>query len=1056
MITLRFRALLLAAVALMLGRSVFGQTVVFGEAGFPTADTQPLAVDALRDKLEGARVVNAHDLAAALADDATRLLVMPYGSAYPEQQWEAILKYLDRGGNLIVLGGKPFTRAAYADASGWHLRPASVAASLELFIHDYQETAGSAGLTFEANEDVSPQVEAFAWRRALSPVIRLSVTSREPKDTGSNGNQDAFLTSLAWGVRDGHKLAAPVFLVDHVAERFVGGRWIFVACDADAESLQSAEMLRTLQTLALRRGDRFTLRPRMAVFLPEEPLEFALKPAGAAQFEPGDKLTVRVTSENAAPHEMTFAADAAKTITLPAASAPGKGLHTVEATLMRNGAALWTYRTGFWYRDRAWLLSGPKLSVGADYFELNGKPLPVVGTTYMASDVGRWYLYEPNPQVWDADIKQIRGAGLNMLRTGVWTSWDLLTKPDHAMTEETLRAIEAFLMTARKYELPVQFNLFAFNPDLTGKGHPYLAQGEEQERYVTSVVSRFHDVPFLAWDLINEPTANRNLWRSMPSMEERANWRAWLKGKYPDQAALTAGWAEPQFGIGRRLQSSPTSTRPESAAQNALDLPKMGDLDADAVRSGFNPLKVYDYFLFTQSMFRSWVERQQQTIRAAGSQQLITVGQDEGGVAGRVSPMFFSPDVSFTATHTWWDFDSILWAGLSAKMPGKPMLVQETGEQRRLTQDDHLRLSADEEAWQLERKMAASFAQGAGGIEWVWNVNAMMANDNEITIGAVRPDGTEKPEAFVLASFAQFARQHPESFTAIEPPAITMVTSQAQQYSVMWALATATQKKAVRALAYYDHQPLRLLPEHRVGDLGAPKLVIVPSAQALTEDAWQKLLAYVNEGGTLLVTGPLDRDEHWQPVDRLGALKVQARIFPLDVRESVLRLPGRERGVGVSYPSEVQTAPVSTIRFADGASMKEIAHGKGTILWAAEPVEFAEGYEAAAALYRYAMGKAGVKEAFLQVRPLPAGVLAFPTVTKNAVLYSLSSESLQDQVVDLRDGVTGGSVRLTLPAQRGAMVLLSRPDGNVLATRLASLAGEGEARTEGARAERPK
>ncbi len=133
-------------------------------------------------------------------------------------------------------------------------------------------------------------------------------------------------------------------------------------------------------------------------------------------------------------------------------------------------------------------------------------------------------------------------------------------------------------------------------------------------------------------------------------------------------------------------------------------------------------------------------------------------------MAGRVSPAFYSPLIDFTADHTWWDYDAILWASLAPKFPGKPLLIQETGEQRRLTLDDQLRFSAEMEAWQLERKIAIAFAQGAGALEWVWNVNAYMANDNEIPIGAVRPDGTEKPEAQVLAGYAAFVNKSPQSF----------------------------------------------------------------------------------------------------------------------------------------------------------------------------------------------------------------------------------------------------------------------------------------------------
>jgi hypothetical protein len=330
--------------------------------------------------------------------------------------------------------------------------------------------------------------------------------------------------------------------------------------------------------------------------------------------------------------------------------------------------------------------------------------------------------------------------------------------------------------------------------------------------------------------------------------------------------------------------------------------------------------------------------------------------------------------------------------------------------------------------------MAISFAQGAGGIEWVWNVNARMANDNETPIGAVRVDGTEKPEARVLAGFARFVAASPASFTRIEPPAVTMVTSQSLIYSGMRDLAMATQKKALRALAYDDHTPARLLPENRLAELGQPKLVILPAAQALTDGAWQHLLDYVANGGCLLVSGPVQRNEHWQAVDRLAPLKLKADVFPIAVRQSTLSLPGHDHPLQVSYPASVQQAPIEGMRFDDGASLEIVRHGKGKLIWVADPVAFAEGYDTQAALYAWALAQAGVAPAFTQLQPLSPGVLAFPTVLDGAVLYSFASDSLQDQVVDIKDTVTGATIHFTLGAQRGAMVLLDRASGAVLAS----------------------
>ncbi|MBT9330805.1 hypothetical protein [Paracidobacterium acidisoli] len=1036
----------LIAIVLLVGSAsaahAAGHTVVFWQSGFPSADAPAPSESALRSAFAAADFRNAASLAPALDSADTDLLVLPYGSAYPEAAWPAILRYLDRGGNLIVLGGKAFTRAAYQDASGWHLRAPSVAQSLELFIHDYQQTPGSAGLTFTPNEDVTPQLPSFSWSRAFSPVLRLSVVEKYHRD-GSTGDEDADLTTLAWGERDGHKLAAPVYEIDHNTYRFIGGRWLFVACDPDASFFSNTQLLAELGALATRRSDRFTFRPRLPLFLPGEALEFRFTPSDPLTPQPsGDQLRIRVTAEQGGtPYEATLPADSAHPVTLPQSAESGSGLHTVVATLLRDGKPLRTDRSAFWIRDWSYLLSGPKLTVGPDYFQLDGKPLPVVGTTYMSSDVQRLYLMRPNAYVWDHDMAQIRAAGLDMIRSGLWSAWDPELAANGQVSEDALRTIEAFLMCARHNHLPVQFNLFAFLPENLGGLNAYLDPTalRAQSLYVSSLARRFHDVPFLAWDLINEPSANSNLWKTQPVGDpfEQAAWRAWLKQRYPDPATLFDAWAEPSYGMGRQLQPQTGSIPPETAAADPYALPKAGAFGFDSVRTGYNPLKVYDYYLFTQDIFADWVRKMRNLIESTGSTQLITVGQEENGVGNRLSPAYFSQLIDFTADHTWWDFDGSLWASLAAKFPGKPMLIQETGEQQRLFEDSHLRLTAQEEGWQLERKIAMAFAQGTGALEWVWNVNSYMANDNEIPIGAVRPDGTEKPEAEVLSAYAAFIAKSPGSFTRITLPQVTLVTSQAIQYSNMNPQAQDVQKKALRALAYYDHTPARMLPENRLAELGSPKLVILPAAQALTDRAWQQLLDYAAAGGTLLVSGPVAWNEHWQTVNRLASLHadapgLEAKILPLDVRQSTLDLPG-EKPIDVSFPTIIQQLPLQVLRFADGKSVESIPHGKGRILWARDPVEFAEGYDATAALYRYALAQAAAAAPFRQVTPLSPGVLAFPTVLDDAVLYSFSNESLDAQPIDLTDALTGDRIRFTLAAQRGAMLLLDRRSGAVLA-----------------------
>ncbi len=843
---------------------IFGQAgtsgvVVFSQPGFPAADTASLTSQQIGEILPGAKLAAADQLRDALAAASTRLLVLPYGSAFPEQAWPEIKGFLDRGGNIVVLGGRPFTRAAYLDSKGWHLRDYSVRFIRPLMIDQYQETPGSDGMQFQANPESTLQVHPFAWKRAFSPVIRLSAVDLYHRG-GSTGSIDARLDALAWGTQDGRKLSAPVIQVDHYRNGFDGGRWIFVNAELTGEFFRNASLVQNLADRAMQGAEEFTVRPVMPLYAHGEPVELQVRwqaaPMAAA-------LSVRVTSypESQPSNRKTLTADlhADEPIVLP--SPEGKGLFDVEAQLLDGDRVRAIYHSAFWIRDEAYLRSGPRLAVNHNYFEFDGHPLAVVGTTYMSSEVQRLYFEHPNVFVWNQDLAQIHDAGLNMIRTGWWTGWDKFCDEDGQPYERTLRTLEAYLMTARKYGLPVQFNFFAFLPDVLGGTNAFLDPQavRRQKTLIAAVVARFHDVPYLAWDLINEPSFSQHLWTTRPNGDpiELAAWNSWISARYPDRAKLAALWNVPIDSVA-----------------GTITLPAPDEFLPRGVYTGTNSLRINDYFLFTQESFAKWARTMHETIRAAGSEQLVTVGQDEGGIQDRLSPAFWGESVDFTTNHSWWLDDQILWDSLAAKQPGEAMLIQETGLQRQLNLDEVARRTPENEAALLERKIAASFIQGSGAIEWLWNTNSVMIESNETPIGAVRTDYTEKPEASLLRAFARFAPELQNHLRDPQLPDIAIITSQAAQYSAIGDLQLQAQQRAVRALAYSVHLPAFMVAENQIEKLGSPKLAILPSPQALSDAAWITLLKYVDAGGTLLITGPVDRDEHWQTVHRATEIGV--------------------------------------------------------------------------------------------------------------------------------------------------------------------------------------
>jgi hypothetical protein len=399
-------------------------------------------------------------------------------------------------------------------------------------------------------------------------------------------------------------------------------------------------------------------------------------------------------------------------------------------------------------------------------------------------------------------------------------------------------------------------------------------------------------------------------------------------------------------------------------------------------------------------------------------------------MATRPSPAYFAPFVDFTTNHSWWENDALLWDSLVAKQPGLPLLIQETGVQRELTLDDGARRSLESEAALVERKLALSFAAGGGALQWLWHTNSFMTSGNETAIGAVRADGTEKPEAAVVRGFARFAHALGPHLRGPVPPPVAIVTSQAAQFSVLRDLQIEAQRTATRALVEGARQMGAIVAENQLGKLGQPRLVILPSAQALTDEGWGALLGYVKAGGALLVTGPIERDQYWHPARRLRELAADAEIVPVTYRQTTLRLS--ERTLPVSFSAAKQAA-LEAARFADGAaSLRELTVGRGRLFWAAPPVELAESADAAAALYIHVLQRLGVASP-LEVRAAPAGVLIHATVLADAVLYVITSQRDDAAEVDFVDRLTKARIALRLPAQRAALVLLGRKDGAVIA-----------------------
>lgn len=602
------------------------------------------------------------------------------------------------------------------------------------------------------------------------------------------------------------------------------------------------------------------------------------------------------------------------------------GLYRVSARLEDRPLA----DTGFWIYDAELLRSGGPLHFDPYTLRRDGRPEPIVGTTVMSQAVHRKFLFEPNAAVWDDTFRELAELRINMVRTGVWTGYRKISLDPGVVDESFLRALEAYYLSARRHGIPVMFTFFAFVPPAFGGENPYFDPRaiEGQRAYVAAIAGRFAAAKEIIWDLINEPSFSspKHLWQCRPNGDEyeKRAFLAWLEKKFtrvgsagvppaPDrtnasrtggtgastaggtvvsrvtsnEAVATPAGSDGVAGGGLSEPGAPSTgltpavpgvswqdevrSRWRLAPDEPIGLPTLDDFEDRTVFGDNHPYRAADYIWFAQEAFADWCRQMTDAIRAAGSKAPITVGQDEGGLGQRPSPLFHHDAVDFTSMHTWWNNDALLWDAVAAKARGKALIVSETGVmQRELLSGEALR-QADDSARLLARKLALAFAGGAGGvIQWCYDANPYMASDNEVAIGLRRVDGSYKPEHRVLREFAAFFARNRGWFERDDTDDVVVVVPAMELFSPR-DRATAALRRIVERVAA-SHRSIRLTPDLRAADdLRSPREIILPPCRGIRQAAWEMLLASSCE--TLTCFGWFECDEVGRPAARLGVAR---------------------------------------------------------------------------------------------------------------------------------------------------------------------------------------
>jgi hypothetical protein len=998
--------------------SAVARTVVFWEEGFPTVASQPVTRGALEKSLGGMEPVFAglDTLKDPPALDKAELLVMPYGSAVPADAWSAILTYLRSGGNLLVIGGQPFRVPVTAEGGIFHQQSPQDVYSRALGIWH----------TYEALHTGSAK---FMWKQGYEFFRTRDVQPRRSFVLEGDFDGLAYMVNAA-----GEEVSAPLVVADHTdkAEAMFGSRVVMLDFEPEPgywDSSDGTSLIREAARYASQGAARFWLETQFATVKPGERAQLMVRLRSAHGQRQGLGQPGRAKVELLSGSTVVESVDVTcpgNEVDAPVAfqAALRPGFYIVRATYYQDQPREF-YQNAFWVEDEQLLRSGPALGVKGDFLTRDGKPYFPFGTNYFTTERSSWDLSGPrNAWIWEKDFADMANHGVTFVRTGVWSGNMQFVEPSTGgVNERFLRNLEAYLLCARRHNIIVNFTFFAFDPQtilrhpdeeslITGPGtNPYtdpVAISAEQA-YLLSIVNRFKNVPWLCWDLINEPSFSnpKRLWKgNTPNRDttEVGAWRKWLKNRYGKIEALAMAWSV---------------TPDELGGFDNISLPDDDDLSHS--RSG-NPRQVraVDYNLFAQDMFSNWVCAMVAAIRSTGSSQLVDVGQDEGGVSDRVLNQFYgAAGVAFTTNHTYWRDDALLWDSVVARRPRIPNIVGETGYQPVWRPDGAWRYDEITASGLLERKWALGFAAAnSGSLQWDWS--------REGDFGMKRSDGSAKLWQGIMREMGAFAENAASWATGLIEPDIAIVLPQSLQLSVLNATALEAQAKCVRALYHYARLEAYVAGEYQIELLGNPKLIIVPSPWVLSDSAWEAILVKVKRGATLLISGLFDDDPHFHSARRQTSAGIDYEHGLLSARDNLIQWPGGE--AWLTYSGD-KTTYLERAVLPGGKSWSETKLGQGRILFVPLPLELNDNLQAIGDIYRYAAEAAGAVPMYSTALRNP-GILICPTRFPHATLYVLTSES-GEQEVSFRDAASNkefsgklepGSAAMLLAGERGELL----------------------------------
>jgi hypothetical protein len=643
--------------------------------------------------------------------------------------------------------------------------------------------------------------------------------------------------------------------------------------------------------------------------------------------------------------------------------------------------------------------AGPHLRFVDNYFTVANRPLFLFGTdtyarTYQADD--------EHPGTWFEELTAARDIGLNLYENLQYQ------RPGHVMEDEDWRKFRAMAQLCQKRGLVFMPGMLVGHN--TAIGPERLA---EQSRLCAAYAERMRDVPALLYYI----NGDYQLILSEHPAEVRREWQRWLESRYASIAALRSAWGREDL--------------PE--AWDALDYPPpdTGRWD-DRAR--------IDDVSFRMELTTRWNRSHVAALRAWDSEHAITSeyysdpsegidlrltmgGQDVSNIG------FFDRPGRDLETLPW----KIAFADMRASGQGVSLGEYGVKTHSAWTEDNgasgyHIRRTEAEQKRLFEAVAHYGFGMGCSKVQ-----NWCLRDDTTW----VFPWGLFYPHQYVPKDVANVHRNQSLALRCLEPkyvapPVLVCLASHLRLGNDSRLGADVAYRAFADLLAL--HASFGSIDDTSVSQIpSATRLLIYPSPFATSDEAFVAMRAWVEQGGSLLVTGDLSYDPTRQPsrshrLEDLCGVRMKQRLYEHVRRDSSI---DRAAVFVVEESTELRGTvrpcmeldPVGAeVLGADDEGRPVMVHrrlGRGQVFYCSDPLELSPDEAAAGlrrALYAAVLRRCGIERHAVE-----------PDEPWLHVLPQRTAKGLTQVIYHTQP--TGAATTIAVPTAGGSVTLGVRPGG---------------------------